>query len=378
MWDVDARLVAALYEAIIDEAALAQAIDAIARRFGCHSACIVSFDPMAPQASIALSAGAFDDKAKRRYEADFALHDPAPAAFAAAASGTVFASNRFLSREYLRQSVMLHEFLRPLGIEETIGGTVSSSDGRFAFLTVHRGADRAPFDDDELAGIEAILPHVNRALQLRRAFAKLETTASLLGGVIDRLSAGVVVLQGDGSIAHVNSAARAIAAREDGLWFDRKGFPHAADRAAERLLTQQRLDVMNGGPGDIVRVPRRNVGKPYSLLVAPLPAGTTVGSASFDAGARRGVLFLIHDPDMQSADTAQTIANVFQMPQGAAQVVAALMDGEDARTYAEKRGISYDTVRYHLKIAFERTGVRSQSRLMQLVTRALTELSERE
>jgi DNA-binding CsgD family transcriptional regulator/GAF domain-containing protein len=375
MWDIDGRLVAALYEAIVDEVALEQAIDAIARRLGCHSACIVSFDPLTPQAAIALSAGAFDDMAKRRYETDFAAHDPAPAAFAAAPSGTVFASNRFLPRDYLRRSVMLHEFLRPHSIEETIGGTVSARDGRFAFFTVHRGADRADFDDDDIAGIEAILPHIDRALQLRRAFAKLETTAALLGGVIDRLSAGVVVVQGDGSVAHVNAAARAIAAREDGLRFDRKGLPHAVDHAAERLLTQHRLDVMSGGSGDIVRLPRRDQRQPYSLLVAPLPAGAALGA---DAGAQRGVLFLIHDPDMQSADTAQTIASIYRMPQGAAQVVAALMEGEDAKTYAEKRNISYETVRYHLKTAFERTGMRSQGRMMQLVTRALTELRGRE
>ncbi len=373
MWDVDGRLVAALYDGIVDATALEQAIDAIARRRGCVSASIVSFDPLMPKAAIALSSGVFDDSAKRRYEADFAAHDPAPAAFAAAASGTVFASNRFLSSDYLRRSVMLHEFLRPLGIEETIGGTVSAKDGRFAFFTVHRGPDRAEFDDDEIAGVEAILPHINRALQLRRAFAKLETTAALLGGVIDRLSAGVVVLHGDGLVAHVNAAALAIAAREDGLWFDRKGLPHAVDRAAERLLTRYRLDVMAGGAGDIVRLPRRDQRQPYALLVAPLPA-----SAALSAGTQRGVLFLFHDPDMQSANMAQTIASIFQMPQGAALVVAALMEGEDAKTYAEKRNISYETVRYHLKTAFERTGMRSQGRLMQLVTRALSELRGRD
>lgn len=141
MFDVDGRLVAALYDAIVDETALEQAIGAVARRLGCHSSSIVSFDPLAPQAAVALSSGAFDDNAKRRYAADFAAHDPAPAAFAAAASGTVFASNRFLSPEYLRRSVMLHEFLRPLGIEENRRhGLVA----RRAFRILHRPSRRRP------------------------------------------------------------------------------------------------------------------------------------------------------------------------------------------------------------------------------------------
>jgi GAF domain-containing protein len=375
MWNVEAVLIAALYDAIVDGAALEQAISSIARRLGCHSSSIVSFDPLAPQAAVALSTGAFDDQARRRYERDFAAHDPAPAIFAAAPSGTALASNRFLSRDYLRKSVMLHEFLRPLGIEETIGGTVSSRDGRFAFLTVHRGADRAEFNDDEIASVEILLPHVNRALQLRRAFAKLETTSTLLGVVIDRLSAGVVVMHSDGVVAHVNAAARALAAREDGLRLDRNGLVHAADFGAERSLTRFRLDVMAGGPGGIVRVPRRDLHQSYAVLIAPLPPSAAAFASSAQPG--RSVLFLIHDPTVQLPDTAQTIAAIFAMPKGTAQLVAALIDGEDTKSYAEKRAISYETVRYHLKTAFERAGVRSQGRLLQVVSRALTELRGR-
>jgi GAF domain-containing protein len=375
MGRVDERLVAALYDGIVDAAALAQAIDAVAQHLGCHTASIVSFDPVMPEVAIALSVGAFDAKANRAYATDFAAHDPAPAAFAAAPSGSVFATDQMFSKDYLRKSIMLHEFLRPLGIEEAIGGSVSARDGRFAILAIHRGADRAAFGNDEISEMEELLPHIKRALQLRRAFAKLETTATLLGGMIDRLTAGVVIMHGDGAVAHVNPAARAVAARGDGLWFDRKGLVHAVDGAAERLLARCRLNVLAGGAGEIVRVPRREHRQPYALLVAPLPAGAELTA---DVSAQRGVLILIHDPDMRSVDTAQIIASIYQMPQGAAQMVAALIEGEDAKTYAEKRKISYETVRYHLKTAFERTGARSQSRLMQLVTRVLTELRGRQ
>ena len=74
---------------------------------------------------------------------------------------------------------------------------------------------------------------------------------------------------------------------------------------------------------------------------------------------------------------AREIARLFGLPIGPAGVVAALAGGDDLKSYAKKRGLSYNTVRYHLKTAFARTGVRTQSRLVQRVTRALTEFSVR-
>ena len=56
-----------------------------------------------------------------------------------------------------QESPFLHEFLRPLDIEETLGGVVSARDGRLAMVTVHRGNDRRPFHDDEIAAIELLL-----------------------------------------------------------------------------------------------------------------------------------------------------------------------------------------------------------------------------
>jgi hypothetical protein len=40
---------------------------------------------------------------------------------------------------------------------------------------------------------------------------------------------------------HVNRAAREIAARNDGLWLDRSGVPHAAQRDTDRALRAKRL-----------------------------------------------------------------------------------------------------------------------------------------
>lgn len=372
MRDLDPRLVTALYDDIVEGDALAPALESLAREFACESASIVSFDPLEPRAALSAVAGAFPEDAKRRYNADFAAHDPLPRINAGARNGAVMATDQFFSRDYLRRSLFLNEFLRPLGIEETLGGTLSTNDGRLAILTVHRGKRRAPFDDEDKETLGALLPHVRRALQLRRAIAQLDATARTLTDVVDRLSVGVVITDRDGATVHVNRAAYAIAARNDGLSLGRTGCLHARDRKAERLLVQARMLVAESGAGEVVRVPRSEDHEPYAVLVAPLPRGVTEAP-----DAAPGCLTLIHDPDVQFPDMAAEVARIFGMPAGAARLVAALAKGDDLKGYAERHALSYETVRYHVKTAFARTGTRSQSRLLQRVTRALTEFGTR-
>ena len=82
------------------------------------------------------------------------------------------------------------------------------------------------------------------------------------------------------------------------------------------------------------------------------------------------MLILVHDPDAR-AFAPETIVTVFGLPPATARLVSALAQGDDAVAYGKRHGLSYDTVRYHLKTAFARTGARSQARLLQLITRAL-------
>jgi DNA-binding NarL/FixJ family response regulator len=106
------------------------------------------------------------------------------------------------------------------------------------------------------------------------------------------------------------------------------------------------------------------------VLVSPLPT-------SEDAlllGHRNGVLTAIHDPARCIVSSLQSIAQLLHLPLGAAKVVAALLDGIELKDYAEREMISPNTVKFHLKTAFERTGSRSQIDLVRRALRMLTDL----
>jgi hypothetical protein len=187
--------------------------------------------------------------------------------------------------------------------------------------------------------------------------------------IVERNETGMVGLRGEGPALFVNRAARAIAAARDGLGLDRMERLMIADRAAAIKLAAMQADIARGGAGGLVRISRPSGLKPYIVLVSPLPSGDDLFPNS-----RGGVLFAIHDPANRNTSTEQRIAELLHIPPGAAKVLQAILEGVALKEYADRAGISMNTVRFHLKSAFALTGAKSQAELVRNAMSALNGL----
>jgi GAF domain-containing protein len=369
--DADPRLMDALYRGVNDTAEFERALTLLSARFACRSAALISLDATAPATNVVLSTGLWDAAARNRYVHDFAAIDPAPAAFARLRVGTASTTDRMLSVEQ-RECAFLHEFYLPLGLMETLGGTLQSSQGRFELIGLHRGPDRPPFEDDEIAQIERLMPHVARALQLRRSFRQLETRVAGLEAALDRLEAGVLLLEPAGPAAFVNRAMQAIARRGDGLGLDRRGRPVLAAVDAPMRLDALIDGVANGGAGGTMAVPRPSGARPYAVLVAPAPSSLV--HAPWAPWTPRGsvhAVVVVHDAAATRMADPDILQQALDLPKGAARLVAALAAEDDLRSFAEREGVTIHTARFHLRKALERTGARSQAELVRLAVRML-------
>jgi DNA-binding CsgD family transcriptional regulator len=88
------------------------------------------------------------------------------------------------------------------------------------------------------------------------------------------------------------------------------------------------------------------------------------------------VIFVIHDPLRADLPMGSTIGQLFGLPRATANLAAAIAGGEDMQDYADRLGISINTARYHLKTAFDRIGVHSQTELTRRIILALRDLSD--
>ena len=122
---------------------------------------------------------------------------------------------------------------------ESLVGHLYSDQANFSMVALMRGEDRKPFDDDDIAHIERLMPHITRALQLRRAFFRVDTKNLGLQATVDRLRAGIVLLDREGAALFINTAMHAVAQRGDGFVLDRSGCPLPAG-----IEARQRFDAL--------------------------------------------------------------------------------------------------------------------------------------
>jgi len=234
---------------------------------------------------------------------------------------------------------------------------------------LQRGPDRPPFEDHELVQVERLMPHVARALQLRQAFLQIETKMAGLQAAVERLPAGVVLLDPAGAALFVNSAMRAIARRADGLSLDRAGRPMPASLDVRSRLDALLGAVARGGAGGTLAVPRSGGLRPYAVLVAPAP--TSLVQRPWGPQGSCCALVLVHDPASRPRVDADILQEGLALTKGAARLVAALAAEDDLKSFAEREGVTIHTARFHLRTALARTGARSQAELVRLAVRLL-------
>src|SRR5665213_3270361 len=367
--DLEAEIVDAVYRGVCDRSEFARALDRLRGLLDGAAAVLGETEFGRPGVSNLITAGALDENLILTRYPPFARFDPMPNATMMAPAGSIVTSAQLVSQEEWNRNPFINEFLRPAGVAEAIACRQSLGAGRSGTLSVLQGIGRRSFDEEDSALLARMSPHFSRVQQIRRLFDQSQERGALLASIVDRSSTGIIALQPDGPALFVNRSVRLMAEAGDGLALDRNGHLIAADRNAAKRLLAVGADVLRGGAGGIVRIARLSGRAPYVVLVARLPSENELVPAM-----GRGILVAIHDPAGPAASSPQRIADLLDLPHGAARLICALLDGEDLKRYGERAGISINTVRFHLKTAFARTGARSQAELVSQALLALNDL----
>lgn len=371
MSEAEGRFLDALYQGVSDSGQLTLALELIQNMFGCRSAVLVMVDARDPTANFVETSGTLH-QSLQLYVEKYAQIDPAPARFLALPAGQAMTTNRMFTPEERAVDPFYNEFFKPIGLIETLGGPLYSNDGNFAMIALMRGDDRAPFNEQEVAHLEQLMPHITRALQLRRTFFRIDSRNVGLQATLDRLQAGLVLLAADGEVLFVNAAMQALAQQNDGFIFGRRGQPLVTNTEARRRFDALLINVGGGGSGGVVAVPR-NEGRDYAVLVAPSPASSA--QSDWERGGPRGAIVVVHDPDSGSANTSEILEQGLGLSKGAARLVAALAADHDLKTFAESEGVTIHTARFHLRSALSRTGARTQAEVVRIAVRLLRDFA---
>lgn len=247
-----------------------------------------------------------------------------------------------------------------------LGLIIENDRNHFAALTVTRSAHSAAFCEGEEALLARLHQHLWRGCALERRLNRAEHERRAARTALDRLPAGVVVVDGGGQIRFCNRFAEMILAERDGLVLGNDGLKAEAPREMVALCEAiRRASTAQDGCDSVtvLSVDRPSMSRPLELLVAPLANGVS------DPEATAGALIFVSDPERRPRMAADGLTHLYGFSRAEAELAAELASGKTLAQFADERARNIETARKTLKRIFAKTNTGRQA---ELVGRLLT------
>jgi len=142
-------------------------------------------------------------------------------------TGTVWPSQRLCPDHDARRSEFFNEWVAPQGLGYGLLGVLFREASVTAMLGVMRPQGAPSFDSEALALVRTLVPHLQRAIDVHRRIATLETRERATRELLDRWTMGAILVDRQQRTAFVNRRAESLLKLNDGLTL-RAGTLHAA------------------------------------------------------------------------------------------------------------------------------------------------------
>ncbi len=233
----------------------------------------------------------------------------------------------------------------------------------------------APFDvESALAFCNPLVPHLTRSLAIHAEIAAQHHKRSALEEILDRLAAGVILIDARRQVIRANLSASRMLALEDGVAIcDGELRASSAEDSSLQEAIGKALEAASRGEQDHMQriaVSSQSGGRPYFLNFTPLLEALP-GSPVHEAV----IVAFFANPDAVSDASVRALEAVFGLTPAEAAVVRGLVDGRTLDEVAASRGVRPDTVRGQLKQVFVKTGTSRQVDLIRLVLTGISPLS---
>ena len=257
------------------------------------------------------------------------------------------------------------------GVPNLVHVTTIAREGADAAVMAFRARGEDDFSSDQRALVERLVPHLDRAYETFRAVLELSQQNTAVAGVMDRLAAGILLLDEGSKVAFMNRSARRMLGRRDGIELV-GGTLRAADPGSDKIL-QSLIDevvAFAAAPdaGGILVAKRPSGGPAYPVSISRL----LPGKALHDVVA----CVLVSDPDGGVEPAVELVRSLHGLTQAESELVGQLALGHTLEEASRTRGVSINTMRSHLKRVFRKTGTSRQGELVQLVLRSFVPMAE--
>lgn len=253
----------------------------------------------------------------------------------------------------------LHQKLAGMDLGSFLGARIELSNNETVLLALHGALDAMPFrasaDCANAASIiTSLLPHLGQAFQISKTMERGRHLAEIQKSVLDKLSFGLLVVDGAGNIEIMNKSAISILS-----YTQHNSRPPLGKNdliiKVERILKE------------ITRKIREN--HSFSGMMEIGGRGINVFAIPVEKSHHSHLdrILVILAASRPHFPWAQVLRSMYGLTEAEALVAAAICEGRSLNEYARQRGVSTETVRYQLKRSLAKTGSRRQADLIRLV-----------
>lgn len=357
-------LLGLLYDCVTAEEGFQPFIEVLAEAFSLKAVTLITRH-LQQQAVKVIWLHGISPSAIESYALDYGQEDMLAQHINSAPIARFYASNLHLPESDEHQNSRFYrEWIVPQGVAHAAGAVILREGEWLSEIIVQRSVDHPSFTYADLAALNALLPHLQRAIQMRQRFSDLQTGQRFLLGGLDALTIPTFLVDESGRVAWRNRQAERLLQSNDTLSCVNGHFM-AKDKSAVRHMSQAITDAINLGQGmaqhsgkaiQIARFGRL----PLTLIVTPL---------SFDtAGKRgRGAIVFAFEPEQSRTISTEQVRDLFSLSNAEAELAVRLCEGMSLEACANDRGVTINTIKSQLRSIFAKTGTTRQVDLLALL-----------
>jgi len=366
-------LIADIYDAALDPAQRTDVIEKIASFAGGHSAGLFSKNSLSSSEILSCYIGA-DPESLEVYSESYPKLDPTADSPSFGVEQVVSTAD-LVPYEEFRRGRFYREWARPQGWVDVASAVIEKSTTSCTFLSVVRHEASGMVDDEMRQRMALVIPHVRRALFIGKTIDLKQVEAIRFAEILDGLSAGMILVDADGRIAHANAAGNAILDAADFLrtCCGRLVARDAPINAAlyEILAAADAGDAVLGIKGIALPLTAHD-GERYVAHVLPLTSGARRRAGlAYNAA----VALFVRKVALAASPPPEVIGEMYKLTPTELRVLLAIVDVGGVPEVAAALGVAVTTVKTHLGRLFEKTGVARQADLVKLVAGFSTPLA---
>lgn len=346
--DQELRIASALYEGVTDASRWQEALQLTAHALDTERGAILARHQRTGRILVSDVVGN-DPAMVDEYEAHYHEQDIVNAVSHRIPTGGSFLDQRD-SAEAMRDTPFYNDFLRRHGVGSLMMAFPVRQEGMEHLVSFQRDRERGAFDVQHEENLKRLVPHLQRAIELRLKLRSLERQVAWSSAALEAFSTPILLLDPGGRLLGANHTAQ--------HWYARH-----VNRLRGCAEWHRVLATATGALGAPRAAGYRMSDEAGYVVAVPAPAAHAHGLPDGPIA-----LVVVHPERLHTPVQHDVLKDLFHFSQAECRLLDCLMLGQPMAQAAATLGIAMETARSQTKSMLQKTGTHRQAELLRLAS----------